>query len=135
MTVQRSGDDLALSINGTDDRITVESWFAGDSGEYRVEQILFDDGTTFDADAIMLMVLQGTSGDDVLMGYSTSDTISGFAGSDRLYGLEDDDILDGGSGNDTLFGGSEEEYWDSPTITNGNDVLPFRSRIGAEHHC
>ena len=55
-------------------------------------------------DAIKQMVLEGTPGDDLLIGYSaTSDTIRGYDGNDTIYGRAGDDILEGGAGNDALY--------------------------------
>ena len=104
VTLRRSGDSLVLFINDTSDTLTVSKWFADESGTYQVEQIQFGDGTVWDVDTIKQMVLVGTSGNDVLTGYSTADTISGLEGNDRLYGRAGDDILDGGAGNDSLYG-------------------------------
>jgi len=49
ITLHRNGDNLELTINGTTDKLTVQSWFLNDSYEYQVEQIKFADGTTWDA--------------------------------------------------------------------------------------
>ena len=65
----------------------------------------------WDVDAIKQLVLQGTEGDDNLVGFSTGDLIQGYAGNDRLYGRDGDDSIDGGAGNDRLYG------------ENGNDTL------------
>ncbi len=54
VSLQRSGDDLVLSINGTDDALTVSGWFSGD--ENKIEQVQFADGTTWDAAAIENML-------------------------------------------------------------------------------
>ncbi|MFC1835198.1 calcium-binding protein, partial [Thermodesulfobacteriota bacterium] len=96
---------LILSINDTDDILTVENWFFGDSGEFHIERIEFADGTVWDPDYVNQMLIQGTSGDDWLIGYAGSDTLAGLAGDDLLEGRGGDDILNGGDGNDTLLGG------------------------------
>ena len=130
------GNDLVLSINGTSDTLTVSKWFGkpwsadeSDAYAYQVEQIQFRDGTAWDAESIKQLVLQGASGDDILMGYSTADTLSGFDGNDQLYGAEGSDTLYGGAGNDHLSGGMGfyYAYWnwnawqyDDPI---GNDIL------------
>jgi Ca2+-binding RTX toxin-like protein len=52
-------------------------------------------------------VINGTSGDDKLYGFSSDDTINGLDGSDWLYGGLGDDTLDGGNGFDRIdFRGS-----------------------------
>lgn len=127
--LKRSGDDLILSINDTNDKITVNNWFLNESNEYQVERIQFADGTVWDAAAVKLLVLQGTSDDDVLIGYSTADSIQGLEGNDQIYGYAGDDTIDGGAGhdeidgnagNDELFGGADNDtiYGDA-----GDDYL------------
>ncbi|NGO91214.1 MAG: hypothetical protein GBQ79_16740, partial [Halomonas sp.] len=49
--------------------------------------------------------VEGSDGDDTLMGGAGNDTLFGGAGSDLLIGGDGDDILFGGAGNDTLIGG------------------------------
>ncbi|QZX85032.1 calcium-binding protein [Metapseudomonas otitidis] len=128
--ITRSGANLVLSLSGTADRITVNSYFSNDAtGPYKVEEIRFADGTVWNIDTVKQMALVSTTGNDSLTGYATNDLITagngndsvyGGAGNDSLYGeLGDDrldgedgnDLLDGGEGNDTLYGG------------NGNDLL------------
>jgi len=104
VALRRNGDNLELTIHGTTDKLIVQDWFLNDAGEYQVELIQFADGTTWGVDTIKIMALQGTAGDDTLIGYSTGDTIQGYEGSDRLMGGKGDDTLDGGSGSDYLIG-------------------------------
>lgn len=55
--------------------------------------------------------IEGTSGDDVLVGTPLADVISGSDGEDLIYAREGADVVDGGGGNDRIIGGS------------GNDIL------------
>jgi hypothetical protein len=89
---------------------------------------------TVDAD----VSLEGSRGDDVLIGGTGDDTLKGRGGDDELlggggddvlFGSSGDDTLDGGSGDDTLFGssgkdelkgGAGDDYLDGGS---GNDVL------------
>ncbi len=109
ISLRQSGDDLKLSISDTTDTLTVEKWFWNDSPEFRVEQIEFADGTIWDVDEIKHQVIQGTSGDDERVGYSTSDTMHGYEGQDRLWGRAGNDTLDGGSDQDNLFGEADDD--------------------------
>ena len=111
VAISRDGDNLLLSINDTADTLTVNNWFKDESGTWQVEQIQFADGATWNADDIKLMVLEGTPGDDILIGYSTPDTISGLAGNDLIYGEGAADILDGGPGNDYIEGGAGDDTY------------------------
>ena len=47
--------------------------------------------------------LNGTSGNDILIGSNNNDTMKGGAGSDTLIGGKGNDYLDGGAGNDTYI--------------------------------
>ncbi len=65
-------------------------------------------------------IIDGTSGNDLLIGTHRSDRISGFNGNDLLTGRDSDDILDGGAGNDRLFG---NDGYDSLVGGDGLDVI------------
>ena len=53
--------------------------------------------------------LNGTSGDDLIIGKAGDDTLSGGNGDDLLLGGSGDDELKGGKGDDLLFGGSGDD--------------------------
>uniref|UniRef100_UPI0015E398AC calcium-binding protein n=1 Tax=Methylibium rhizosphaerae TaxID=2570323 RepID=UPI0015E398AC len=65
----RSGDELVLSIVGSSDSLRVQNQFNA-TNYYRIEQIRFADGTTWDTAAIDAAVTTGTSGNDALTGYA-----------------------------------------------------------------
>jgi Ca2+-binding RTX toxin-like protein len=73
--------------------------------------------------------INGTGGDDSLIGAQGSDTINGLGGNDSLYGVAGNDslsggdgtnLLDGGDGNDTLVGGAGVDVMYGG---GGNDTL------------
>lgn len=82
-------------------------------------------------------VINGTDGDDDLMGSSLDDTLNGLAGDDTLHGDAGDDSIYGGEGDDTIYGGTGSDtilggqgndtlFGDSRHIgyvPNGNDVI------------
>ncbi|SMR00580.1 Bifunctional hemolysin/adenylate cyclase precursor [Xanthomonas fragariae] len=119
VTVWRYGDDLVLTINGTDARVTVSSYFYNDAnGPYALNQVRFADGTVWDAAQIKLLVQASTAGNDQLTGYQGNDSLSGGRGDDTIYGQAGDDLLQGGeggdslsgdAGNDMLFGGAQND--------------------------
>jgi Ca2+-binding RTX toxin-like protein len=149
VSLSRSGDNLVLSINGTSDQLTVNSYFYNDGNNaYRVEEIRFADGTVWsDLEAIKEWVIAGNETSQTLVGYATDDVIDagggndyvsgrggndhlrGGAGTDYLYGEAGDDLLDGGSDNDYLNGGDGADVLlggagnDALYGGNGNDIL------------
>ncbi len=68
----------------------------------------------------LAITINGTSGDDHLIGTVDDDVINGLEGNDTLNGREGADLLDGGAGNDTLIGGVGDDTLRGDT---GNDVL------------
>lgn len=98
-------DDLVLTIRDTGETLTVKNHFNA-SQRHAVEEIVFADGTLWDAEAIRSRVLLGAADADVLRGFADrDDVIQGGAGTDHLQGLSGNDSLDGGTGNDVLEGG------------------------------
>jgi Ca2+-binding RTX toxin-like protein len=133
VSLRRNNSNLILSIAGTTDTLTFNSFFTNDAndgnGYYRVEQIQFANGTVWDVAAIKAMVQVGTDAAQTLYGYATNDTLAGLGGNDSLYGYGGDDVLEGGDGadflagdvgNDTLLGGADN---DTLNGDNGNDIL------------
>ncbi|WNP64822.1 calcium-binding protein [Pseudomonas aeruginosa] len=120
--LSRNSDDLILLLKGSTDRITVSSYFSQDAtGNSRLEEVRFVNGTTWNIEQIKILVQQqGTAGNDRLYGYAGSDTLSGGLGNDSLYGYAGNDLLQGDEGNDTLYGGAGDD-----TLVGGlgNDYL------------
>jgi Ca2+-binding RTX toxin-like protein len=139
-------DDLVLSINGTADRLTVQSFFTDPA--YRIEEVAFADGTAWDAATLREKTLssyQGTAGDDLINLYQSSavndslvdggagddflqgnagnDVIRGGEGADILSGFRGDDLLDGGPGDDLLQGDGLYLGTSVSTANPGRDTL------------
>ncbi|MFA7061841.1 MAG: calcium-binding protein, partial [Pedobacter sp.] len=136
ITAKRTGDNLTLSITSTDDSLTINGWFIDE--KFQVERVMFADGTEWDVESIKQKALQGTEGDDVLIGYDTNDTISGLGGNDWIAGGKGDDTLEGGvgndmlngeQGNDILNGGAGNDYLDGG---EGNDSYIFGRGYGQD---
>jgi Ca2+-binding RTX toxin-like protein len=66
--------------------------------------------------------LNGTNGDDVIIGGNLNDTLFGLGGNDYIDGLGGNDLIDGGSGQDTLLGGAGK---DTLLGGDGGDVFVF----------
>ena len=60
--------------------------------------------------------IDGTAGDDFLVGTEDSDTINGYQGNDAIRGRGGDDLLNGGDGHDFIVGGDGND-----TLDGGND--------------
>ncbi|ABK99976.1 calcium-binding protein [Pelobacter propionicus] len=142
LTFNRSGYDLVLSINGSD-QVTVQNW--GNNVNARIEQIEFFDGTVWDTAYVLSranLPVVGTVGSDSLSAWAGENSIlQGLAGNDALYGGTGDDTLDGGAGNDTTNGGTGNDTYlfnlgdGQDTISEGGgtlDTIRFGAGIAPE---
>lgn len=59
-----------------------------------------------------MYIINGTAGDDSLLGTEYADSISGLDGNDYLTGEDGGDILQGGAGSDQLYGGAGNDTLD-----------------------
>ena len=97
-----SGWDLVLTISGTGDSITLDSDVQ--DSRYRIEQVVFADGTIWTHADLMAKVGTATAGNDSFIGTYEDDSMAGGAGNDSLDGRGGNDTLTGGTGNDSLYG-------------------------------
>ena len=112
LTFTREGDHLLIKAKDGSEQVTVQSYFQNDgSGDYRIDEIHFDNGKVLDVATVKKLVQQSTDGSDRLYAYQSGSTLNGGLGDDYLYGADGADTLNGGKGNDWLYGG------------NGNDML------------
>ncbi len=106
--------DLLVSLDGTDDHLTLKgfftatyTWVFGTQWFNQVETFTFSDGTQHTVTDIVaeLLAAASTDGDDEIYGFSLEDTLDGGAGDDYLSGGNENDtyIFDAGYGNDTIF--------------------------------
>lgn len=125
----RDGSDLIFSILGTDDQVTVRDHFEDVGNLNKFVQVTFANGVVWTAEHINLSLLQGTEGDDNIVGYVGDDVINGQEGNDVIEGQDGHDTITGGSGNDTLKGESGNDILEgglgNDTVDggNGNDVI------------
>lgn len=122
----RTGDDLAVMTSDGLNLLLVSGHFSGNA----IERIIFDDGTEWDAAAIVAHLsssasergdfLPGTAGDDLVEGQGGNDVLGGLDGADTLYGGAGNDSLSGDSGNDSLVGGDGVDRLNGGA---GDDVL------------
>jgi Ca2+-binding RTX toxin-like protein len=127
VTAVRSGDELTLSITGTNDKITLNEFFEGNlvSNVYNpVQEIHFTNGAVWNLNQIKSKAFVGTNAANVLVGTDDNDTFDGRGGSDDLYGA---------GGNDTyLFGrgdGRDLINYDYSNASNKLNVLKFKDGV------
>ncbi|MES9991035.1 MAG: calcium-binding protein [Candidatus Thiodiazotropha sp.] len=119
--VSRSNYDLLLTLQSSGEVITVTGYFLEENGwTHALDEIRFEDGTSWGTDTILAMALQASEGDDTIFGYSGADTIEGLGGHDSLVGEAGNDTLLGGAGNDYLYGGAGNDRLEGGA---GNDGL------------
>lgn len=124
-------DDLKITIRDTDETLTVKNHF-DESNRHAVEEIVFADGTVWDAEAIKSRSLLGEAGNDELRGFNgRDDLIEGGAGNDKLMGLSGDDTLVGGAGDDVLEGGAGSDTYRFG-LGDGQDVIDEGSTSGED---
>jgi Ca2+-binding RTX toxin-like protein len=140
-----NGDDLVLSINGTSDRLTVQSFFTSITAippfsfsgysvaAYQIERVEFTDGTLWTVSDLFIpaSTFVGTSGPDTLFGNQLDNLIQGLGGDDYLSGQGGDDVLDGGIGNDRLFGDAGNDTYLFGR-GGGQDILVSRDETGTD---
>jgi Ca2+-binding RTX toxin-like protein len=92
VTFGRSGSDLLIKINSSNEELMVEGQF---DGHPRIEQVHFADGTVWEGSQITDAAagIHGTTGNDTISGTVWNDTISGGAGNDTLSGGAGDDLF------------------------------------------
>nr|WP_207855820.1 calcium-binding protein [Sulfurisoma sediminicola] len=143
VSVSVIGTDLVLRVATTGDSLTLSRWTEGRG--FRVEQVKFLDGTTWNTATLAAMagvslgggeVIEGDTGNDVLFGTAWNDRIGGLDGNDVIAGGTGDDILAGGLGHDLyLFNAGDghdriDEYeWYARDVAPHGDVIRFGAGI------
>ena len=99
-------DDGALVVSGLSEEVVIEHFDPADI--IHIEGLGGDD--VIDATALGVggpkLTLDGSDGDDILLGGAGDDTLLGGAGDDVLLGGAGNDVLDGGPGDNILIQGA-----------------------------
>ncbi|EMF0720702.1 calcium-binding protein, partial [Citrobacter freundii] len=136
--LQRSGDNLLISFRDSTDSVTLESYLRYEGKRYRVEEIVFSDGTVWNIETVKAMLIAGTDEAQTLVAYSPGteihgaggdDYLRGDKGADRLYGDEGNDSLIADGGNDLLAGGTGNDYLEGGY---GSDTYLFNAGDGQD---
>ncbi|MGE4404576.1 calcium-binding protein [Pseudomonas sp.] len=126
--VTRSGSNLVLSLKDGSDKITVSRYFSNDgTSSYKLEEIRFANGTTWTIEQVKVMALQGTDGNDVLVGYATDDELAGGLGNDTLLGSAGNNVYRFGLG-----GGRDVIQGFTDTTVGKHNVLQFEAGIAPD---
>ncbi|MFS2035559.1 calcium-binding protein [Polaromonas sp. CT11-55] len=118
----RIGDNLVLSINNPSapasiDRIVIENW---NNSLYRIEQVLFADGTILSAAQLGQATVTSTSGSDVIRPWSDTTWVDGQAGDDTIIANGPAISAFGGDGNDVIISSGSSDLLDGG---EGDDVI------------
>ncbi len=142
VTLTRSGDDLIIRLNGSDDQLTVQSYFQADgASSFTVENLRFDGDAVWNYATVKAnvgLLINGSNDGEPLTGGQGNDALFGQGGNDTLDGGAKNDVLDGGLGNDSLRGGAGDDTYrfgkgDGQDVIAGNteatpqnDTLSFK---------
>ncbi|WP_196158700.1 calcium-binding protein [Reinekea sp. G2M2-21] len=117
VVIRSTQNGVILSLIGSNASLTF-SKLTSDS--FEIEEIVFADGTVWDAEQILALANQSTMGSDYLVQGDDGHVVDGLAGHDQIFTGLGNDTLSGGEGNDTLSsgGGTDVLFGNS-----GNDLL------------
>ncbi|KZM42412.1 hypothetical protein OA90_27295 [Labrenzia sp. OB1] len=124
-TSASDADDVTLHFVDGGSIVLNEQFYSGT--QYGIEEIIFDDGTVWDAADLAAVAMEQarTDGDDTITGFEDrGDEIEGGLGNDNLNGLGGNDtyIYNLGDGNDTIYDGSYDGSLDRLVL--GEGILP-----------
>jgi Ca2+-binding RTX toxin-like protein len=109
MNVLRIDDDLVLTVRGTNDRVTVPGWFAGESN---VSEVVFENEAKLNTLEIQKLAVTSEPDIDIapvivdarIAGTKKDDKLNGNAGkNEMLIGLEGNDTIVGNSGRKVYY--------------------------------
>ncbi|MFV0576712.1 MAG: calcium-binding protein [Vibrio sp.] len=128
------GNDMTLRFVDdvgvyTGDAITLKEAF--NNNHYGIEQFKFSDDTILTHDEVHLRArnIEGTDGDDILVGSPYSNVINAVSGDDDIYCVDGNDVIyagagndyiESGDGNDVIYASAGNDYIDSG---DGDDVI------------
>ncbi len=114
-------NDLVVKVIGTTDSLRIKNYYSGTA--YKIEKLLFDDGSTLDN------FVNGFTSNDILKGKDSNDALSDSGGNNLLIGGAGTDALVGNSGNEMFVGGIGN---DTITTGNGADIIAFNRGDGMD---
>ncbi|MEI7473593.1 MAG: calcium-binding protein [bacterium] len=128
LTFIRHDNSLLIKFNNSTDQIIVKNHFySPEFNETTIEKFEFVDGSILssqDIENLVVNIIKGTNGNDLLVGSDIADYIYGYAGNDTLIGAKGNDLIYDSSGNDTYVfnkGDGQDFIQDQ----DGTDTLKF----------
>ena len=121
LTFRNDNGSLRILINGNENQgIICKNFFTNDN--YKINRIVFNDGTMYPVSATGLTLVQKESSEtvtdtvynDTIYGNNGDDTITCGDGNDVIYGGSGHDAINAGNGEDTIIGGKGDD------VLNGN---------------
>jgi Ca2+-binding RTX toxin-like protein len=116
---------------GNGDAIHIENWDqANPLAMQTFASFQFADGSSLSWEELLQrgFDLDGTEGDDSIVGTGMEDRIDGRAGNDQIWGLDGNDIIIGGTGTDAMDGGLGDDTF---IVRAGDAALPADGFIDA----
>ena len=112
-------DDLKIFVKNDPNQGVIIQDFLNGSLNYKIEELIFRDGSEVHLSEIALTLQQ----------LSTGETITGTAFGDTIYAGGGFDTVNAGSGNDTIYGGSGNDYLNGG---NGDDTYVYNVGDGLD---
>jgi hypothetical protein len=130
-SVKLKKGSLLLDL-GNGDAIHIENWDqANPLANQTFASFQFADGSSLTWSELLAkgFDLDGTDGDDQIVGTGVDDRIDGKAGNDLIYGLDGNDTITGGTGTDALYGdlGDDAVRATTPTASSPPTTPPTKS--------
>lgn len=124
---RRAPNALVVSYGRGDEFMSKRHFEREGRGTYRLDAIEFAAGGKWDADFIRKKVLEPSTKQDFITGYSANENLTGWEGNDRISGGPGNDEIKGGPGNDQLTGDEGND-----TLLGGTGDDRLRGELGSD---
>jgi Ca2+-binding RTX toxin-like protein len=134
ITLSRTGVDLFIRTNATNQLVEIDEHFYSTTSNWGIEETEFANGTVWglgriNAVANGVALSLGTVNADTMLGTANADAMFGEAGNDIVNGAAGNDTIGGGDGNDTLNGQAGSDLINGE---NGNDTLRLDTSVAGD---
>ena len=130
-------DDLKIFVKNDPNQGVIIQNFLSNSLNYKIEELIFVDGSEVHLSEIALTLQQlntgetitGTEFGDTIYANGGNDTVNSGNGDDTIYGGQGFDTINAGNGNDILIGGTGNDYLNGG---EGNDTYIYNIGDGLD---